>query len=86
MSAIQLNKRERLIDLILHMPDEQIAELAELVERFANDPNWSDESISAEELERRNKLDQAAFDESQGESTRPFVDFVDELKRDHLYP
>ena len=86
MSVIQLTEREQLIDHILRMPDAQVAELAELAERLANNPNWSDEGISAEELERRNRLDREAFDETQDEPTRPFAEFVDELKRENLYP
>ena len=79
MGAIQLTERERMIERILHMPDEQIVRLAELIETLDNDPNWGEEGISAAELERRNTLDQAAIEATRGEPTRPLEDVLREL-------
>ncbi len=56
-----------------------MAKLTELVESLDNDPNWGDEGISAEELERRNRLDQAAIDAVRDEPTRPLEDVLRDL-------
>jgi hypothetical protein len=99
MGPIQLTERDKLIVRILHMPDDQIAALAEFVEDLEihvgdrvrvdeevgmivdspDDPNWGDEGISAVELERRNRIDQAAVDAVRGEPTEPLEDALREL-------
>ena len=79
MGAIQWTERERMIERILHMPDEQVARLAELIEAMDDDPNWGDEGISAAELERRNRIDQAAIEATRGEPTRPLEDVLRDL-------
>lgn len=79
MSAVQLNKREQLIERILRMPDDQIAAAAMLLESLHDDPAWSDEGITAAELARRNVLDLAAAEATRGEPTMPLDDVLREL-------
>lgn len=78
MTINELTIRDQLIVRILHMPDEQIAQLAELIESIENDPNWGDEGITAAELDRRNRIDQAEIDASRGE---PGIPLGDELRQ-----
>jgi hypothetical protein len=79
MGIIRLTEREQLIERILRMPDEQIVELAELIESMVNDPNWGDEGISTDELERRNRLDRDAINATRGEPTKPLEDVLRDL-------
>ena len=79
MTINELTIRDQLIVRILHMPDEQVVQIAELINSVDNDPNWSDEGISPEELERRNKLDLAAIDAAAGEHTTSLEDVMREL-------
>jgi hypothetical protein len=57
---IRFTEREQLIERILRLPDDQVTAVAEFVRMLGEDPVFSDEDISAEELERRNRLDLAA--------------------------
>ena len=79
MTINELTIRDQLIVRILHMPDEQIVQIAELINSIDNDPNWGDEGISPEELARRNKLDLAAIDATAGEPTTSLEDVMREL-------
>lgn len=79
MATTQLNEREQLIELILHLPDEQITVLAKIAEKLVEDPNWTDEGITAAELVRRNQIDQAAIDAVRDEPTRPLEDVLHDL-------
>ncbi len=79
MTINELTMRDQLIVRILHMPDEQIAQLANLIESIENDPNWGDEGISAEELARRNVVDLVTIDATAGEPTTSLEDVMREL-------
>ena len=75
----QLTEREQLIERMLRLPADQVTAVAEFVEALASDPIWSDEGISADELERRNQLDLAAIEATRGEETSPLEDVLNEL-------
>ena len=75
----ELTIRDQLIERILHIPEEQVIVVNDFLETLATDPTWSDESISLEELARRNKLDIAAIDAATGEPTTSLEDVMREL-------
>ena len=75
----ELTVRDQLIERILHIPEEQVIVVNDFLETLATDPTWSDEGISAAELERRNWIDQAAIDASRGEPGRPLEEVLQEL-------
>jgi hypothetical protein len=59
-------------------PDEFERVLTKVLALY-NDPNWGDEGISTNELERRNRLDRAAIEAVRGEPTRPLEDVLRDL-------
>lgn len=74
-----LTEREQLIERILRLPEEQVPTVTAFLETLTNDPNWGDEGIPAAELERRNRIDQAAIEAVRGEPTRPLEDVLRDL-------
>ena len=72
MGIVKLNERERLIERILRMPDEDVAVAAKFLDTLY------DEDISPDELARQTAMDIASIEASKGETGISLDDFLHE--------
>ncbi len=71
MGIVKLNERERLIERILRMPDEDVAVAAKFLDTLYDD-------ISPDELARQTAMDIASIEASKGETGISLDDFLHE--------